>query len=271
MPRTLLILTLCAACRSGALPPELAPPRFAVLAPDGIVVHDGETRTPVPTTVNLDTFCWTRDGKGFYATTEDALVAVEPNGERTVLSDGWIGIRFPAVSPDGAAIAIGARRKVGEAWGVWLIPLKGKGKARRLVDGYGPSWSADGTRIYYERYKPNQGLSVFDLSSGESIPFLDDGRRAYTVDCARSGRMILFTRGRALTLYEPGKSSVRELTDQRTYNRFPSVSPGERYVIFFRQDPTGETHPERAIVLMDLHNETEQILDIDASLAKFAP
>jgi len=271
MARSVLLIFLLVACQSAPRAPELTPPRFAVLTPDGLVIHDGETRSTVPATDDLDTFCWTRDGLGFLGTTRTELVAVPPHGPRRVLSRDWFAIRFPALSPDGKRIAVGARRKRGEAWGVWLIPIDGKGKARRLVDGYGPSWSADGQSIYYERYKPNQGLSIMHLSNRETHPFLDDGRQSYTVSCARSGRMVAFTRGRALTLYEPGKSSVRELTSQRTYNRFPSFSPGERYLIFFRQDPTGETHPERAIVILDLETETEQIIDVPASLARFAP
>jgi hypothetical protein len=49
------------------------------------------------------------------------------------------------------------------------------------------------------------------------------------------------------------------------------VSPGERYVLFFREDPSGLTHPERAIILLDLRTGKEQILDTPAELAVFAP
>jgi len=269
--RAVLALALLAACQSGAPPPEDAPPRFAALTQAGLVVHDGEARETVPDTDDVDTFCWAAEGNGFLATTKRELVRIAPDGRRTLLSSGWFAIRFPAVSPNGKRIAFGGRRKRGEAWGVWLVRADGAGEPRRLLDGYGPSWSADGTSIYFERYKPNQGLSVLHLGSGEARPFLDDGRQAYTVDCSRSGRMIVFTRGRALTLYEPGKSSVRELTDHRTYNRFASFSPGERYLIFFRQDPTGETHPERAIVVLDLQTDTEQVLELTAEFARFAP
>ncbi|MHC4952949.1 MAG: TolB family protein [Planctomycetota bacterium] len=263
-------ILVLAACRT-PIPPEESPPRYAVLTPEGILVVDGDNvRQPVPGTGEIDTFAWAAGGRGFLATEGGALLLIGLDGERRMLSESWFAIRFPAASPDGKSIAVGARRKRGDPWGVWVLRSDGS-RPRRLVDGYDPSWSADGTRLYFERFKPNQGLSVLDLGSSEARPFLDDGRRAFTVTCSRSGRLVAFTRGRALALYESSKSSVRELTHHRSYNRFPSFSPGERYLLFFREDPTGETHPERAIILLDLKTETETILDHQTTQAIFAP
>jgi len=271
MARALVLLALLAACRSPARAPETAPPRFAILTPDGIEIRSGSDRVTVPRTNDLDSFCWRRDGGAFFATTGSTLFEVSPGGARRVILDGWRALRFPAAAPNGKRIAVCGRRRNGEPWGVWTLRADGTGRPLRLVDGYAPAWEADGHRIYYERFQPRRGLSVIDISSGATQKFFDTGPLAHTVTCAPSGRMILFTRGRALTLFEPSKSSVRALTDDRTYNRFPSVSPGERYVIFFRQDPSGETHPDRGLVILDLQTGAERILDVDAELAKFAP
>jgi Tol biopolymer transport system component len=271
MARALVLLALLAACRSTTTTPETSPPRFAVLTRGGIGIHEGASRTAVPHTEDVETFCWNADGTAFLATTGDALIHVTPDGRRRVLSRGWFAVRFPTASPDGRHVAVSGRRTNTEPWGVWTMRVDAKGPARRLVDGYDPAWNADGRRIYYERFRPRRGLSFFDLGSGETQTFMDDGRGSHTVTCSPSGRMILFTRGRALVVLEPGNATVRELTGARTYNRFPSVSPGERYVIYFRQDPSGETHPENALVILDLQNGAEQIVDVPAELAQFAP
>jgi len=271
MARALILVALLAACRSPPPPPETRPPRFAILMPQGIEIQDDTTRIAVPRTDDVETFCWTSDGAGFYATNDDALIHVSVAGKRRVLTEGWHAIRFPAVSPDGNRIAFSGRQRTGEPWGVWVISTRPDSRPRRTVDGYGPAWEADGTRLYFERFRPNRGLSMVDMSNGETHPFLDDGRSAHTVTCSRSGGLIIFTRGRALTLFKRASSSVHELTSQRAYNRFPSISPGERYIIYFRQDPTGETHPERALVILDLETLEEQVLDVPAELAKFAP
>jgi len=250
---SLLFLVSCAT----PMPPETAPPRFALLTPEGILVVDANERSLVAETADVTSLCWAADGTGFLATTGTALVHVDIAGRRRTISDGWLAVRFPAVSRGGKRIAVSGRRRQGEAWGIWLI---GRKTPRRLVNGIDPAWSADGRSIYFERYKPNQGLSVFDLQSGEASPFLDDGRRAYGVDCAPSGRLVVFTRGSRLVLYEPGKSSVRPVTDGRAKARFASISAGGRYVLYFRDDPSGQTHPDRAIVLHDLDTGTEALV-----------
>ncbi len=250
---SLLLVVSCAT----PIPPETAPPRFALLTPEGILVVDANERSLVAETADVTSFCWAADGTGFLATTGTALVHVDLAGRRSAISKGWLAVRFPAASRDGKRIAVSGRRRQGEAWGIWLI---GNKTPRRLVNGIDPAWSADGRSIYFERYKPNQGLSVFDLQSGEASPFLDDGRRAYGIDCAPSGRLVVFTRGSRLVLYEPGKSSVRPVTDGRAKARFASISSGGRYVLYFRDDPSGQVHPDRAIVLHDLETSTETLV-----------
>jgi len=251
----LCTLLFVAACQT-VLPEENSPPRFALLTPKGILVVDANARSTIRGTADLTSFCWAADGSGFYATTDTALLRIDLSGKRRIVSDGWLAVRFPAVSPNGKRIAVSGRRRPGEAWGIWVLE---RGQ-RRLVNGIEPAWAADGRSLYFERYKPNQGLSVLDLQSGEATPFLDDGRRAFGVDCSRSGRKVVFVRGGRLALYEPGKSSVRNLSDGPGKARSPSISPGERYILYFRDDPTGQTHPERAIILRDLQTRSETVV-----------
>ena len=80
------------------------------------------------------------------------------------------------------------------------------------------------------------------------------------MDCSRSGRKLVFVRAGRLALYEPGKSSVRNLSDGPGKARSPSISPGERYILYLRDDPTGQTHPEQAIILHDLRTRSESVV-----------
>lgn len=229
LPVCLLALA-CAAPETG----ERAYP-VAIQVPGGIgFLHDGLAGPPVPGSEGAQTFCWDRQGHGFYLTAGGTLKWIPTEGgEPRTLVDGFKALRFPDVSDQGV-IAFGATREdgAGEGWQIWLVNEDGSG-LRQITEGYDPSWSPDG--FYFERYEPETGIYFYDLANASARPVLPPGSRDYTVECSPSGRYLAFSREGALILHDVAGDSTRPLTDGSTYDCFASFSPDERELVFYRE------------------------------------
>jgi imidazolonepropionase-like amidohydrolase len=95
---------------------------------------------------------------------EQIVAAATPQKTRTVIVDH--GAQDPAVSPDGAQLAVSILGKI------WLLPAQG-GNARQLSEGFGwdthPAWSPDGRFIAYSHQLPSgTDLIVRNITTGSS-------------------------------------------------------------------------------------------------------
>lgn len=93
-----------------------------------------------------------------------APASAQAQRTRSVIVDH--GAQDPAVSPDGAQLAVSILGKI------WLLALKG-GEAQQLSDGFGwdthPAWSPDGRFVAYAHQLPSgTDLIVRNLATGNS-------------------------------------------------------------------------------------------------------
>jgi Tol biopolymer transport system component len=221
-----------------------------VLAAQGFdairVIGPDRSRT-VPDTRDIDTFEWARDGKGLLLTTRDGELWHHDlaTGARKKLTGGFRRLRFPEPSPDGRSIVFAATNETdpAEGWALWICGQDGS-RPRKLVEpGYGPSWSADGQRVYYEwmsKTKENtRALFVVEVASGQSTPFLpelteDSG--PYSVKCSPDGKRIGFCYRRSIHVYRTGDGAVAPVPGNAE-GRFCSFSAdGSRIAILQGSD-----------------------------------
>ena len=96
-----------------------------------------------------------------------------------------------AVNPDGTRIIYSARRDAGDSRDLWLINTNGADRVRLVTCDeqvcQAPSWSADGTRIAFERRNLVKGVIgktpgpariwIVDVQSSETVPLLEDTQK----------------------------------------------------------------------------------------------
>lgn len=244
-------------------------PRFAWMAEDGVRVRAGAEERTIPDTADVSTFAWDRDGAALVATAGGALFRVDvESGARTVLADGFRDVRFPDVASATGRIAYAVREdREGEHWELQICDAEGS-NPRRLCAGYDPSFTPDG-RLVFEVYAPNARLMAIEPShpGGRPAPLFDDETARHTVASDATGRLT-WSSGGALFL-TAGDRTTRISPDEPVYDRFGSVSPDGRWLLFFRsRGERGE-----AIVARDLERGDEHVIVTDPRhpLASFAP
>ncbi len=240
----------------------------------GLVVLDAAGRRHVPGSEGVGTHSWAPDGTGFFVTWGGVLgfIPIEGGDVQEIYTD-WRQVRFPALSPDGETLAVSANLtdEAGTGWEIWLLGRSGE-NPRFLVDGYHPSWSPDGSRLYFEQHEPTVHLATIDLATGQSTPLLSEGGRDMGIAVSPRGTYAAFSRGsaRKLMLYSFGDSSLVALTDGTYYDQYPSFSPTEDLVVFHRQIEDGSLVLQ--IVVCDLGTGSTTLIDEgDGVQASFAP
>ncbi len=96
-----------------------------------------------------------------------------------------------AVSPDGRRIVYSARRDAGDTRDLWLMNSNGSGRVRLVACDdqvcQSASWSADSTRIAFERRNLVKGalgktpgpsrIWIADVNTGNAVPLLEDSQK----------------------------------------------------------------------------------------------
>lgn len=253
---------------------------LAVNTFDGLVVIKGERRRQVPGSEGVESFSWNRDGTGFFVT-RDGLLGFLPvqGGELQEIYTGWQQALFPAVSPDGATLAVSVNLTddPGTGWEIWLLGPSGE-NARSVAEGYDPSWAPDGTRLYFEQHDATVHLAALDLATGQTMSFLSGPDRDFSVEVSPRGTYAAFSRGsaRRVMLYTFADSSLTLMADEsggdrRVYDRFVSFSPDEKYMVFFRQVESPNSMALQ-IIACDLDTGRSTVVEEgDVLEAQFAP
>ena len=189
---------------------------MAIKTFDGIVVVEGGLRRPVPGSEGVESFSWNRDGTGFFVT-RDGVLGFLPiqGGELQEIYGDWRQVRFPDPSPDGETLAVSVNLTddTGSGWEMWLLGRNGE-NPRPVTAGYDPSWSPDGTKLYFEQHEPSVRLAVLDFATGQTTSFLTGPDRDFSVEVSPRGTYAAFSRGRArLMLYTFADSTLVALTD----------------------------------------------------------
>jgi len=83
---------------------------------------------------------------------------------------------FPALSPDGSAVAftrfLGSGGRYEKPGGIWIAPARGGTAVRRTATGSCPQWSPDGRRL---TYADATGLHLIDRAGGAGTVLLRGG------------------------------------------------------------------------------------------------
>ena len=209
-----------------------------------LFVVNGERRREVSGSEGVDGFAWKQDGTGFFVTRAGAVgfLPLQGGGVQEIYA-GWPQAQFLAVSPDGATLAVSANLTddAQTGWEIWLLGVDGE-NARPLTEGYDPSWTPDGSRLYFEQYGGGVHLATVDLATDQVTRFLSGPDRDFSVEISPRGTYAAFSRGsaRRVMLYTFADSALVPTADEsdddrRMYDRFVSFSPDEGYMAFFRQ------------------------------------
>lgn len=119
------------------------------------------------------------------------LTGAEGNQPPQQLTSETFGVRDFAISPDGTRIAYSAKRTADGELDLWLVNADGSGRESLLTCDeqvcQAPSWSADGSRIAFERRALLSGsvgktpgpsrIWVADVANKQAMPLLDDQQR----------------------------------------------------------------------------------------------
>ena len=179
-----------------------------------------------------------------YGFPHDRLVRIGDRGD-TVDIDGASALAYhtPRVSPEGDRVVFVVPGDVPPLSGkseVWVRDLRQNSRLRLHADGYAPSWSSDGRRVYFLELGQGAAVSLLsraadgsDDASRVNVPNLDAKARIMAVARIPGERALLLTiedEGRNSALYRLGISEKPTLT---------RVSPPGRSVWGAQPSPDG--------------------------------
>ena len=258
MMRVRLVLTLTWGCMGPSLAQDLATIPIAILTPAGIHLQAGTQRQLLPETAGAETFGWDHGGRHLLITRDGKLLRVPiAGGKPELVAEGFGNPRFPEVSPDGERIALAvATAKGRNDWSVLILDRESGGRCE-IGSGYDPTWSADGTKLYFERTAKGTDLMVIDLASGKVTPIFEERRRRHTVQCSPSGRYLTWTEEGRLMIRDARTGVVKALGRPGVYDRFASFAPDEESIVFFRDDASKKGE---SIIKVTLANGQEEVI-----------
>lgn len=151
---------------------------------------------------------------------------------RTIIVDH--GAQDPAVSPDGAQLAVSILGKI------WLLPARG-GNAQQLSEGFGwdthPAWSPDGGFIAYAHQLPSgTDLIVRNLTTGNSTAIYHSEAEIGQITYHPKGGEVFFIVARSqydahLFKIAPG-GEAKQLTHAENWHEWSfALSPDAKEVI----------------------------------------
>lgn len=157
------------------------------------------------------------------------------------------GVWDYAISPDGTRVVYSARRDESDSRDLWLINTNGSGRIQLVTCDeqacIAPAWSADGTRIAFERRNLIKGaigktpgpsrIWLVDPNTRDAVPLLEDSQKLGAVP--RWSPV-----GNQLAYYDADQSVINVIdTAQLTQVQLPSVlgdpgawSPDGRQLIY---------------------------------------
>jgi len=250
------------------------PPTYAVLESDRIVVVERGERRSVPHSEDAETFAWDHGGEGLLVTRGAALERIDARGgEVRRLFDGaahgFVELRMPDVSPDGARIVCAARADGPQEWKV--VQLDRGGEPQVLCDGYDPCFTREGDAVLCERY-PDRDVWRFELASGELRRAFEPQADRYTVQADPYRARTAFSSKGRLVLRDDIAGAEGSFSPDGAYDRFASFAPDRRSLLFFRQLTKPDGGEFRGVVERDLVSGHERIVaDGSAQLAFYAP
>jgi hypothetical protein len=265
-------LALCALA-GGCQPREAegALPMYAVLGPDGLVLHTRGAARRLAEADTVDTFCFDRDAKALIVTHARELARITLEGERTTLLQADGEVRFPDVSTRDGQIALSMLVGVGERqqWTVVVVDAHG-GHLRVLAPGYDPCFTPDGGYVVFEVHGTSgTTLQILALDDPRATPEAlgrpgEHDRHTPTV--APSGSEVVFSSGGQLCSLGLFDQVERTLTAPGAYDRFATFAPDGATLLFFRQADGRDQ-----LVLRAPDGVQSAPFGIGARLAAFAP
>ncbi len=171
-----------------------------------------------------------------------SLVRVDRVGRSTVLSAEARGYRFPAVSPDGKQIAVTVDPRPSQ---IWIVDAVSGHGAPLRIDGMhsiAPVWSADGTRIAFQRLGGHVWTSATDGSELHQILSSPVALRTHNLNVnawLRGGDLIGYQTATKswqaqgdIVSYHIGDSVPTRQLATPADERQPKPSPDERWLAY---------------------------------------
>jgi hypothetical protein len=124
---------------------------------------------------------------------EGAVVKLLSDGTARVLAPSLAASADAALSPDAATVLISGKRKAGEPWQIWQIPLAG-GTPRQLTSGtedcIRPFYAAQGKFVYARKTPEGYRIEIAPLAGGSALR-LTYGPGNFVPDAVlRDGRVL---------------------------------------------------------------------------------
>jgi Tol biopolymer transport system component len=172
------------------------------------------------------------------ASTISRLVWFDRQGHPRPLDSERRQYAHPRVSPDGTRVVLMVRRDQ-VSWDLWVYDVARGTRARLSASGRTsrPIWSADGSRITFQKEGDLYSVPADDSSSPELVLKRDDQRSSlYPLSWSRDGRLLAYSHplpatNRDVWVLPVGKTPIPFLTTPRD-ERAAMFSPDGRWIVY---------------------------------------